>query len=163
MSIYQTLFCFICTHLTSGEKDGDELKRNADVHEILRRTRFHSLSAMGLPKSIHDHEWVYFNIGLCELVVIYSSITLVVEIVTFWLFVIYHEKFLQVTWNVGTWKAKEINALLFHYLLPDHASWHLNKLWFHLVVMFSICFSVLELNQKLHLDAKANSVFLKKK
>ncbi|XVE60885.1 hypothetical protein DITRI_Ditri05aG0163100 [Diplodiscus trichospermus] len=56
MSIYQTLFCFICSHLTSGEKDGDELKRNADVHEILRRTHFHSLSAIGLPKSIHDHE-----------------------------------------------------------------------------------------------------------
>ncbi|XWS23498.1 hypothetical protein CRYUN_Cryun28dG0019100 [Craigia yunnanensis] len=56
MSIYQTLFCFICTHLTSGEKDGDELKRNADVHDILRRTHFHSLSAIGLPKSIHDHE-----------------------------------------------------------------------------------------------------------
>ncbi|XP_021285429.1 type IV inositol polyphosphate 5-phosphatase 3 isoform X2 [Herrania umbratica] len=56
MSIYQTHFCFVCTHLTSGEKDGDELKRNADVHEILRRTHFHSLSAFGLPKSIHDHE-----------------------------------------------------------------------------------------------------------
>ncbi|KAK8538802.1 hypothetical protein V6N13_009177 [Hibiscus sabdariffa] len=56
MSIYQTLFCFICTHLTSGEKDGDELKRNTDVNEILRRTHFHSLSAVGLPKSIHDHE-----------------------------------------------------------------------------------------------------------
>ncbi|KAB2093010.1 hypothetical protein ES319_A02G067900v1 [Gossypium barbadense] len=56
MSIYQTLFCFICTHLTSGEKDGDELKRNSDVHEILRRTHFHSRSAIGLPKSIHDHE-----------------------------------------------------------------------------------------------------------
>ena len=56
MSIYQTFFCFICTHLTSGEKDGDELKRNADVHEILRRTHFRSLSAIGLPKSIHDHE-----------------------------------------------------------------------------------------------------------
>ncbi|PPD77535.1 hypothetical protein GOBAR_DD25537 [Gossypium barbadense] len=39
-----------------GEKDGDELKRNADVHEILRRTRFHSLSAIGLPKRIHDHD-----------------------------------------------------------------------------------------------------------
>ncbi|XVF39016.1 hypothetical protein PTKIN_Ptkin01aG0001800 [Pterospermum kingtungense] len=56
MSIYQTLLCFICSHLTSGEKDGDELKRNADVHEILRRTHFHSHSAIGLPKSIHDHE-----------------------------------------------------------------------------------------------------------
>ncbi|GMJ12372.1 hypothetical protein like AT1G71710 [Hibiscus trionum] len=56
MSIYQTLFCFICTHLTSGEKDGDEHKRNSDVYEILRRTHFHSRSAIGLPKSIHDHE-----------------------------------------------------------------------------------------------------------
>ncbi|KAE8714283.1 Type I inositol 1,4,5-trisphosphate 5-phosphatase 1 [Hibiscus syriacus] len=56
MSIYQTLFCFICTHLTSGEKNGDEHKRNSDVHEILRRTHFHSRSAIGLPKSIHDHE-----------------------------------------------------------------------------------------------------------
>ncbi|KAE8735050.1 Type I inositol 1,4,5-trisphosphate 5-phosphatase 1 [Hibiscus syriacus] len=56
MSIYQTLFCFICTHLTSGEKHGDEHKRNSDVHEILRRTHFHSRSAIGLPKRIHDHE-----------------------------------------------------------------------------------------------------------
>ncbi|GAB4845186.1 Type I inositol 1,4,5-trisphosphate 5-phosphatase [Ancistrocladus abbreviatus] len=56
MSIYQTLFCFICTHLTSGEKDGDELKRNGDVHEIHRRTMFHPVSCLGLPKSILDHE-----------------------------------------------------------------------------------------------------------
>ncbi|KAF5467695.1 hypothetical protein F2P56_011926 [Juglans regia] len=56
MSIHQTFFCFICTHLTSGEKDGDELKRNADVHEILRRTQFQSVSDTGLPGSIHNHE-----------------------------------------------------------------------------------------------------------
>ncbi|KAL5846117.1 hypothetical protein ACOSQ3_009641 [Xanthoceras sorbifolium] len=56
MSIYQTLCCFICTHLTSGEKDGDQLKRNADVHEIHRRTLFHSQSDIGLPKSIYNHE-----------------------------------------------------------------------------------------------------------
>ncbi|XP_038724437.1 type IV inositol polyphosphate 5-phosphatase 3-like isoform X2 [Tripterygium wilfordii] len=56
MSIYQTLFCFVTTHLTSGEKDGDELKRNADVHEIHRRTQFRPVSNIGLPKSIHDHE-----------------------------------------------------------------------------------------------------------
>ncbi|KAK4434131.1 Type IV inositol polyphosphate 5-phosphatase 3 [Sesamum alatum] len=56
MSIHQTLFCFICTHLTSGEKDGDVVKRNADVHEIHRRTRFNSLSAVGLPGRIYDHE-----------------------------------------------------------------------------------------------------------
>ncbi|KAJ6851782.1 type I inositol polyphosphate 5-phosphatase 8-like [Iris pallida] len=35
-----TTLCFVCTHLTSGEKDGDELRRNSDVVEILRRTRF---------------------------------------------------------------------------------------------------------------------------
>lgn len=56
MSIYQTSFCFVCTHLTSGEKDGDERKRNADVHEIHRRTQFHPLSSVGLPKNIYDHE-----------------------------------------------------------------------------------------------------------
>ncbi|MBA0865504.1 hypothetical protein Goshw_012807 [Gossypium schwendimanii] len=56
MSIYQTLFCFICTHLTAGEKHGDELKRNADVHDILRRTLFHSYSTFGHPRGIHDHE-----------------------------------------------------------------------------------------------------------
>ncbi|CAI9763939.1 unnamed protein product [Fraxinus pennsylvanica] len=56
MSIYQTLFCFVCTHLTSGEKDGDAIKRSACAHEIHRRTRFNSLSAIGLPKSIYDHE-----------------------------------------------------------------------------------------------------------
>ncbi|XP_019057277.1 PREDICTED: type I inositol polyphosphate 5-phosphatase 1 isoform X2 [Tarenaya hassleriana] len=58
MSIYQTLFCFMCTHLASGEKDGDWVKRNTDVREIRKRTQFHqrSLSAFGLPRSIHDHE-----------------------------------------------------------------------------------------------------------
>ncbi|XP_020242212.1 type IV inositol polyphosphate 5-phosphatase 3-like [Asparagus officinalis] len=56
MSIYQTLFCFVCCHLTSGEKDGDELRRNADVQEIHRRTQFSSVSKIGLPKSIYDHE-----------------------------------------------------------------------------------------------------------
>lgn len=49
MSIYQTFFCFVCTHLTSGEKEGDELRRNADVQEIHRRTHFGT-------KSIRDHE-----------------------------------------------------------------------------------------------------------
>ncbi|CAN4081223.1 unnamed protein product [Withania somnifera] len=56
MSIYQTFFCFVCTHLTSGEKEADFVKRNTDVHEIHRRTHFNAFSLMGLPKSIHDHE-----------------------------------------------------------------------------------------------------------
>lgn len=56
MSIYQTPFCFICSHLSSGEKNDDELKRNADVQEIHRRTRFSTSSGMGLPQTILDHE-----------------------------------------------------------------------------------------------------------
>ncbi|XP_009590088.1 type IV inositol polyphosphate 5-phosphatase 3 isoform X2 [Nicotiana tomentosiformis] len=56
MSIYQTFFCFICSHLTSGEKEADAVKRNTDVHEIHRRTHFNAFSRIGLPKSIHDHE-----------------------------------------------------------------------------------------------------------
>ncbi|XP_027367487.1 type IV inositol polyphosphate 5-phosphatase 3 [Abrus precatorius] len=56
MSIYQTLFCFICTHLTAGEKEGDEHKRNADVREIHQRTHFYSLTDIGVPRSILDHE-----------------------------------------------------------------------------------------------------------
>lgn len=59
MSIYQTLFCFICTHLTSGEKEAEAIKRNADVHAIHRRTCFNSFSSIGLPKSIRDHELVH--------------------------------------------------------------------------------------------------------
>ncbi|KAM1136029.1 hypothetical protein COP2_035074 [Malus domestica] len=56
MSVYQTLFCFVCTHLTAGEKEADEIKRNADVQEIHRRTHFRSFSGIGLPKTIYDHE-----------------------------------------------------------------------------------------------------------
>nr|GFA40880.1 type IV inositol polyphosphate 5-phosphatase 3 isoform X2 [Tanacetum cinerariifolium] len=52
MSIYQTLFCFICTHLTSGEKETYAVKRNADVHEIHKRTRFNTLSNS---KRIENH------------------------------------------------------------------------------------------------------------
>ncbi|XP_041023025.1 type I inositol polyphosphate 5-phosphatase 8 isoform X1 [Juglans microcarpa x Juglans regia] len=40
MTLYQTTFCFVCTHLTSGEKEGDEIRRNSDVAEILKKTRF---------------------------------------------------------------------------------------------------------------------------
>ncbi|KAJ0235577.1 Type I inositol polyphosphate 5-phosphatase 1 [Hirschfeldia incana] len=60
MSIYQTPFCFLCSHLSSGEKDTDHQKRNDDVREIHRRTLFHphSSNANVLPRSIRDHERV---------------------------------------------------------------------------------------------------------
>lgn len=60
MTLHQTTFCFVCTHLTSGEKQGDEIRRNSDVTEILRKTRFPSTcSCPGQPvppDSILDHE-----------------------------------------------------------------------------------------------------------
>ncbi|BBG96755.1 DNAse I-like superfamily protein [Prunus dulcis] len=36
----KTSFCFVCSHLASGEKEGDELRRNLDVLEILKSTQF---------------------------------------------------------------------------------------------------------------------------
>ncbi|KAK6130617.1 hypothetical protein DH2020_035592 [Rehmannia glutinosa] len=48
------LFCLYSFNIR--RKDADAVKRNADVHEIHRRTRFNSLSAIGLPRRIYDHE-----------------------------------------------------------------------------------------------------------
>jgi hypothetical protein len=57
--------CFVCTHLASGEKDGDEVRRNCDVAEILKRTRFpwpprfSKLQPLALsPETILKHEYV---------------------------------------------------------------------------------------------------------
>ncbi|XP_057471304.1 type I inositol polyphosphate 5-phosphatase 8-like [Actinidia eriantha] len=60
MKLHQTTFCFVCTHLASGEKEGDEVRRNLDVMEILKKTRFsHSCSVSGQaipPESIMEHD-----------------------------------------------------------------------------------------------------------
>ncbi|KAF3330646.1 type I inositol 1,4,5-trisphosphate 5-phosphatase CVP2 [Carex littledalei] len=59
MSLHQTTFCFICSHLASGEKEGDELKRNYDVIEILKNTQFQRIcrrSGRKIPERITDHE-----------------------------------------------------------------------------------------------------------
>lgn len=59
--------CFVCTHLASGEKDGDEVRRNSDVAEILKRTRFAQPNSAPLrfpcrqpaamsPETILEHE-----------------------------------------------------------------------------------------------------------
>ena len=61
MSLHHTTFCFICCHLTSGEKEGDELRRNSDVMEILRKTRFPQVRGAGYvksPETILEHEYV---------------------------------------------------------------------------------------------------------
>ncbi|KAL0389481.1 UNVERIFIED_CONTAM: Type I inositol polyphosphate 5-phosphatase 4 [Sesamum calycinum] len=73
MSLHQTSFCFICSHLTSGEKDGDELRRNSDVMEILRKTRFPRVHGMGdenSPQTILEHECdriLWYGRGLQQL------------------------------------------------------------------------------------------------
>ncbi|PWA39098.1 F-box domain, Leucine-rich repeat domain, L domain-like protein [Artemisia annua] len=35
MTLHQTSFCFVCDHLTSGQKEGDELRRNADLQTLV--------------------------------------------------------------------------------------------------------------------------------
>ncbi|XP_061375336.1 type I inositol polyphosphate 5-phosphatase 4-like [Gastrolobium bilobum] len=59
MSLHQTSFCFVCSHLTSGQKEGDELRRNSDVMEILRKTRFPRVHGVGddsSPQTILEHD-----------------------------------------------------------------------------------------------------------
>uniref|UniRef100_A0A453M1J0 Inositol polyphosphate-related phosphatase domain-containing protein n=1 Tax=Aegilops tauschii subsp. strangulata TaxID=200361 RepID=A0A453M1J0_AEGTS len=59
MSLHHTTFCFVCCHLTSGEKEGDELRRNSDVMEILRKTRFPRVRGCGdvkSPETILEHD-----------------------------------------------------------------------------------------------------------
>ncbi|GAB2282348.1 Type I inositol polyphosphate 5-phosphatase 4 [Dionaea muscipula] len=61
MSLHRTSFCFVCSHLTSGQKEGDELRRNSDVMEILRKTRFPHVHGMGYENSPHtilEHDQV---------------------------------------------------------------------------------------------------------
>uniref|UniRef100_J3KX23 Inositol polyphosphate-related phosphatase domain-containing protein n=2 Tax=Oryza brachyantha TaxID=4533 RepID=J3KX23_ORYBR len=61
MSIYQTMFCFVCTHLAAGEKAGDLHKRNADVQEIHRRTHFTAPGDdIAMPRDIYDHERIFW-------------------------------------------------------------------------------------------------------
>ncbi|GMP95574.1 hypothetical protein CsSME_00044568 [Camellia sinensis var. sinensis] len=56
MSLFQTRLCFVCSHLTSGQKDGDEQRRNSDVHEILKRTRFSPVLNTDQPQTILSHD-----------------------------------------------------------------------------------------------------------
>ncbi|XP_010552761.1 PREDICTED: type I inositol polyphosphate 5-phosphatase 4 [Tarenaya hassleriana] len=61
MLVHQTSFCFVCSHLTSGQKEGDELRRNSDVLEILRKTRFPRVNGADeeqSPQTILQHDRV---------------------------------------------------------------------------------------------------------
>jgi hypothetical protein len=59
MSLHQTSFCFVCSHLASGEKEGDEIRRNSDVAEILKGIQFPRICknpCRRAPEKIVDHE-----------------------------------------------------------------------------------------------------------
>ncbi|XP_057991599.1 type I inositol polyphosphate 5-phosphatase 10 isoform X2 [Hevea brasiliensis] len=61
MSLHQTSFCFVCSHLASGEKEGDELRRNSDVIEILKNTQFQRICRSPysrVPEKIIEHDRV---------------------------------------------------------------------------------------------------------
>ncbi|GAV73078.1 Exo_endo_phos domain-containing protein [Cephalotus follicularis] len=72
MSIEGTSFCFIAAHLASGEKKGDQRRRNHQVSEIFRRTTFPRSSKDGdnhLPLTILGHDQIFWfgdlNYRLC--------------------------------------------------------------------------------------------------
>ncbi|KAG2243308.1 hypothetical protein Bca4012_014288 [Brassica carinata] len=60
MTLYQSRMCFVCSHLTSGQKEGAEQRRNADVYEIIRRTRFSSVLDSDQPRTIPCHDQVFW-------------------------------------------------------------------------------------------------------
>ncbi|KAK3016774.1 hypothetical protein RJ639_006447, partial [Escallonia herrerae] len=73
MSLFQTRLCFVCSHLTSGHKDGAVQKRNADVDEIIRRTQFSSIFNIDQPHTIPSHEVMIEN-GPLRSASVYSQI-----------------------------------------------------------------------------------------
>ncbi|KAM0952827.1 putative endonuclease/exonuclease/phosphatase [Dioscorea sansibarensis] len=54
--LHETSFCFVCCHLASGGKEGDEMHRNSDAMEIFSRTSFPSGPCLDLPQKILDHD-----------------------------------------------------------------------------------------------------------
>ncbi|KAI3453423.1 hypothetical protein Pfo_010086 [Paulownia fortunei] len=60
MSLFQSRLCFVCSHLTSGEKYGAEQRRNSDVHEIIRRTHFSSVFDIDQPQTIPSHDQIFW-------------------------------------------------------------------------------------------------------
>ncbi|PKA61548.1 Type I inositol 1,4,5-trisphosphate 5-phosphatase CVP2 [Apostasia shenzhenica] len=54
--LHETSLCFVCCHLASGGKEGDEMHRNSDAMEIFSRTSFPQGSSSNLPQKILDHD-----------------------------------------------------------------------------------------------------------
>ncbi|MCD7447913.1 hypothetical protein HAX54_036281 [Datura stramonium] len=62
MSLFQSRLCFVCSHLTSGQKDGADQRRNSDVYEIMRRTHFSSVfdADADQPQTIPSHDQIFW-------------------------------------------------------------------------------------------------------
>ncbi|XP_050374165.1 type IV inositol polyphosphate 5-phosphatase 9 [Argentina anserina] len=58
--LHETSFCFVCCHLASGGRLGDEKLRNSNVAEIMNRTSFPRGPLLDLPRKILDHQRVIF-------------------------------------------------------------------------------------------------------
>ncbi|XVF85544.1 hypothetical protein PTKIN_Ptkin17bG0125700 [Pterospermum kingtungense] len=56
--LHETSFCFVCSHLASGGREGDEKLRNSNVSEILSRTSFPRGPSLDFPRKILDHDRV---------------------------------------------------------------------------------------------------------
>ncbi|PSR90976.1 Type IV inositol polyphosphate 5-phosphatase [Actinidia chinensis var. chinensis] len=54
--LHETSFCFVCSHLASGGREGDERYRNSNAAEILSRTSFPRGPSLDLPRKILDHD-----------------------------------------------------------------------------------------------------------
>ena len=69
-TLHKTTFCFVRTHLASGQKEGDEVKRNMDVMEILKKTRsprLHGVPGQPMPLIAFWIMSKLFIIALCKL------------------------------------------------------------------------------------------------
>ncbi|KAF8398881.1 hypothetical protein HHK36_014745 [Tetracentron sinense] len=80
--LHERSFCFVCCHLASGGRVGDERHRNSDVAEIMSRTSFPRGPKLDLPQKILDHEYesrFFFNypnkllIVICLLIICFDS------------------------------------------------------------------------------------------
>ncbi|KAI3467950.1 hypothetical protein Pfo_024613, partial [Paulownia fortunei] len=58
--LHETSFCFVCSHLASGGREGDQRYRNSNAAEILSRTIFPRGPSLDLPRTILDHDRVIF-------------------------------------------------------------------------------------------------------
>ncbi|KAK7273576.1 hypothetical protein RIF29_14632 [Crotalaria pallida] len=56
--LHETSFCFVCSHLASGGREGDEKYRNSNLAEIFSRTSFPRGPFLDLPRKILDHDHV---------------------------------------------------------------------------------------------------------